>query len=73
MSSFSAIERNYYDTPSTKFEDMFMDYCDEMDLDPQEEDFHAWVEGQIEAEEEARMEAAMEAAMEARFYPDSDY
>jgi len=55
---------SYYEPVHDRAWDALVDYCDENDLNTDEEDFEAWVEDQREAAEEARAERIAEARKE---------
>jgi len=55
---------NYYQPADSTEWDRFVDYCDDNDLNPLEEDFETWVEEQREAAEEAHAERMADLARE---------
>ena len=64
--NFGRMNDNYYDPTygDDGMWDRFIDYCDDNDLNVEDEDFDAWMEEQRDRAEDAAAERAMDYARE---------
>lgn len=58
--NFNTQNDNYYQPSPEPYWDAFVDAMEEEGLDPETEDFEAWVENMVEMQEEERAERQME-------------